>query len=67
MTDQLDQAQEFEETRRADALRDQALKPAMPFIGSCYNCEAVIDRGCFCDRDCRDDFERHIRAKQLNK
>lgn len=67
MTDQLDQAQKFEESRRADALRDQALKPAMPFIGSCYNCDAVIDHGLFCDCDCRDDFERRVCAKQLNK
>lgn len=67
MTDQLDKAQEFEELRRADALRDQALKPSMPFKGECYNCTEVIDHGCFCDCDCRDDFERHMRAKQLNK
>lgn len=57
MTDQLDQAQGFEELRRADALRDQALKPAMPFTGWCYNCTDAIEQGCFCDADCRDDYE----------
>lgn len=63
MPDQLDQAQQFEELRRADALRDQALKPAMPFVGSCYNCEAVINVGCFCDTDCRDDYEKRTKGQ----
>lgn len=59
MPDQLDQAQEFEELRRADALRDQALKPTMPFTGVCYNCtDAIsIEQGCFCDINCRNDYE----------
>jgi len=56
--DQLDQAQEFEELRRADALRDQARKPKMLPKGCCYNCEAsLFNGGCFCDIDCRDDYE----------
>lgn len=67
MTDAIDQGCQREQEDRERALAVQAAKPAMPFIGSCYNCEALIDRGCFCDRDCRDDFERHTRAKQLNK
>lgn len=64
MTDQLDQAQELEQIRRDDALRDNALKPAMPFIGSCYNCEAVIDVGCFCDVNCRDDYEKQLKLQR---
>ena len=59
--DQLDQAQEFEELLRADALRDQALKPAMPPVGFCYNCDEVVFEGCFCDTNCRDDYEKRIK------
>lgn len=57
MTDQVDDALKFEELRRDIALREQAAKPSMPFKGECYNCEAPIDIGCFCDVDCRDDYE----------
>ncbi|MDP2805526.1 MAG: hypothetical protein Q8O24_06240 [Gallionellaceae bacterium] len=63
MTDQIDQAQEHEQMRRDIALREQALKPKMPYTGQCYNCEAEIKRGCFCDADCRDDYERREKLK----
>jgi len=64
--DQLDQAQEFEELRRADALRDQALKPQMLPKGVCYNCdEPVFNGGCFCDADCRDDYEIRLKVQGL--
>lgn len=66
MTDQLDQAQAFEELRRDDALRDQALKPHMRPVGFCYNCdEPIFNGGCFCDADCRDDYERREKVKRL--
>lgn len=67
MTDAIDQGCQREQEDRERALAVQAAKPAMVFNGECYNCNAVIDRGCFCDGDCRDDFERRARAKQLNK
>lgn len=67
MTDVIDQGCEFEEQHRERALAAQAAKRAMPFTGACYNCEAVVARGCFCDGDCRDDFERRMRAKGLNR
>ncbi|MFA5826157.1 MAG: hypothetical protein WC825_09320 [Gallionellaceae bacterium] len=63
MTDTVDQAQKFEELRRKIALKEQAAKPAMPFKGECYNCEAPIAVGCFCDVDCRDDFELREKRK----
>lgn len=66
MTDQIDQAQEFEEMRRGIALREQAAKASTiprPFKGECYNCEAPIEQGCFCDIDCRDDFEKRKKLK----
>ena len=67
MTDAIDQGCQREQEDRDRALAAQAAKRAMPFTGACYNCEAVIDRGCFCDGDCRDDFERRVRAKKLNR
>lgn len=63
MTDQIDLAQRFEEMHRDIAHREQAAKPTMPFKGECYNCGAPIERGCFCDADCRDDYERRVRLK----
>lgn len=62
MPDQLDQAQEFEQQRRDDLLAQQSRKPVMTFTGQCYNCDAVIEWGCFCDPDCREDYE--LRKKQ---
>lgn len=67
MTDPIDQACQREEEDRERALKAQAAKPVMAFNGECYNCEAEIEWGCFCDGDCRDDYERRERAKQLNK
>lgn len=26
--------------------------------GRCYNCDEPIPEGCFCDPDCRDDWEK---------
>lgn len=64
MVEQIDQAQMFEELRREDALRDQALKPGMPAVGTCYNCSAAIfNGGCFCDVDCRDDYEKRTKVQ----
>lgn len=63
MTDQIDQAQEHEQMRRDIALREQAAKPKMPFTGQCHNCEAPIKAGCFCDADCRDDYEQREKLK----
>lgn len=64
-TDPSDRATQRELEINADALAEIARKPAMPFKGKCYNCEAPIKRGCFCDADCRDDFE--FRLKQKNR
>ncbi len=62
----LDQAQQVEEQRRADALRDHALKPKMAFNGECYNCTAELEQGLFCDKDCRDDYEARIKLQGIN-
>ena len=63
--DEIDRAAEAEEWYRSQALDAQAAQAArltMLPVGSCYNCESVISVGCFCDKNCRDDYE--LRTKQ---
>ena len=63
MTDQLDDAQQLEEWFREQALDAlQVAADMMPFTGRCYNCEAPLTVGSFCDTDCRDDYQ--MREKQ---
>ena len=31
-------------------------------IGSCHNCEAVLDEGVFCDSDCEKDYSKRNRS-----
>lgn len=63
MSDELDQAAELEELERNIALANRR-RPEMQFTGTCYYCEEVVQAGCFCDEDCRSDYERVERAKQ---
>lgn len=67
MTDSIDMGCEREQEDRERALAAQAAKPKMVFKGECYNCEAEIVRGCFCDGDCRDDYERRERLDRINQ
>ena len=34
-------------------------KPTLPECGACYNCNEPIKAGLFCDRDCREDYEKY--------
>lgn len=61
MTDQIDLAQRFEEMHRDIAIHNRA--PELPFNGECYNCEAPVTGGCFCDSDCRDDYDKRMKLK----
>jgi len=63
MSDELDQAAELEELERNIALANRR-HPEMTFTGACYYCEEAVPAGCFCDEDCRSDYERIERAKQ---
>jgi len=63
VVDQFDRAQELEQRHRDEALKAQRSRPEMPFRGKCYNCHAPIKRGCFCDTDCRDDYEKRTRGR----
>ena len=67
MSDDADRAEERQEEVIADALAAVKREPSMPFTGLCYNCDGTINRGCFCDADCRDDFERRERIKGNGK
>lgn len=62
MSDELDQAAELEELERNIALANRK-HPEMQFKGTCYYCEEAVQAGCFCDEDCRSDYERIERAK----
>jgi len=63
MSNELDQAAELEELERNIALANRK-RPEMQFTGACYNCDESVQAGCFCDEDCRSDYERIERAKQ---
>ncbi len=67
MTDVIDAGCEREQDDRERALAAQRNKPKMEPVGFCYNCDELVNHGCFCDSDCRDDFERRARAARLNK
>lgn len=62
MSDVIDDGCEREAQDRERALAAQRAKPRMVAKGECYNCAAVLDGRCFCDGDCRDDYERRARA-----
>lgn len=68
MSDLIDQGCEAEEADRTRCLKEQARKAKavrlQPY-GFCYNCDELIKTGCFCDTDCRDDFDK--REKQLKQ
>ncbi|WIL41267.1 hypothetical protein QPJ96_14825 [Pantoea agglomerans] len=64
--DILDDAAELEQQMIEIALANRK-RPEMQFTGACYNCEETVPAGCFCDEDCREDYERIERAKQHRK
>lgn len=66
MSDELDQAAELEELERNIALANRK-HPEMVFTGACYYCEEAVQAGCFCNEDCRSDYERIERAKQQRR
>ena len=54
-----DQAEALEQLDRDVCLKQR--KPELPHTGFCHNCEDQIGDGCFCDADCRSDFEKRNR------
>lgn len=61
-----DEAAEREQQMIEIALANRK-HPEMRFTGACYYCEEAVPAGCFCDEDCRSDYERIERAKQQRK
>lgn len=67
MADIIDQANDRAEMdlQRALAAAKQSA-PALPFVGSCYNCDAILPPSMrFCDADCCADYERRKRAEAM--
>jgi hypothetical protein len=67
--DMLDQAQDAAEfLREIDLINEsERHERELAAIGACHNCEASVPPGArFCDRDCRDDYEkRRATARRL--
>jgi hypothetical protein len=62
--DDIDRAQAREEMDRDLAIA-AARKNVLLATGECHNCGATVPDGwCFCDADCRDDYEREIAARR---
>jgi len=36
-------------------------EPSLLYTGSCHYCDALVEKGCFCDSDCRDDYEKQAK------
>lgn len=60
-------------TRHEEFMRDIAMKragnhaPDLPAVGACHWCSASVPDGArFCDRDCRDDFDRIERMTHVH-
>lgn len=66
--DIFDQATEQEEQAREVALNNvRNRKPILQPSGVCFNCRAPLSmhhkaKACFCDADCRDDWQKRNKA-----
>lgn len=63
--DQLDQASELEHQQLQVAMANRP-RPK-PYTGKCYNCGDTIDKGHYCDAECREDAEKHERAAKFKR
>jgi|TARA_R110001583_G_scaffold21308_3_gene80850 hypothetical protein len=54
--DDVDRAQKQTDLELKLALQNR--KPEIYETGSCNWCDAIIDKGLFCDSDCRDDHQK---------
>ena len=61
--DVVDQASGYTDQMLSAALSTR--KPELPAKGRCYNCDDPLKTGCFCDADCRDDYEKRVRARNF--
>ncbi|EPL4527049.1 hypothetical protein QCK34_004467 [Enterobacter asburiae] len=62
--DIVDEAQLSEQQRIASLMSARVME-GLAVTGLCHNCSEHVSMGCFCDADCRDDYEkrqqRHVR------
>jgi hypothetical protein len=66
MPDFIDHAQQRSEEDLERAIAAARGIPALPYVGSCYNCDAITPPGArFCDSDCREDYDKRKRADGL--
>jgi len=64
VADIIDEAHEREEELRAKAL-ERREPEGPPAVGACYNCSEPLAPGQrWCDADCRDDWEKYMRARR---
>lgn len=54
--DDADRAQKETDLELNLALKNR--EPVLPETGACNWCDAIIEKGYFCDADCRDDHEK---------
>lgn len=47
-------------------IRKSKAESPLPFKGKCYYCDEVLEEGCFCDDDCRDDYEFLKKMERIN-
>lgn len=59
MPEIIDQANELVELTIQHALSNRP--PPIPFTGKCRNCDEPVSSGNYCDKYCREDFEKRAR------
>ncbi|GLP95317.1 hypothetical protein [Paraferrimonas sedimenticola] len=62
MADVIDQANELQEMRIAHQIENRNNERLIN-TGRCHYCDSLTGDRCFCDVDCRDDFEFINRAR----
>ena len=58
--DACDSAKALEDLTIKLALKNRKAEAELPEVGACHYCEAIIEKGNFCDSDCRDDYEKMV-------
>lgn len=70
MSDHADEAAELQElaiqaAQHAHQKAAARLKAALgEATGRCLNCQEEIEEGRFCDEDCREDFQKRVKARR---
>lgn len=65
MADIIDAANDLTDLITQNAIDNRAAP--LTFTGKCLNCGEDINSGNYCDKDCREDYEKIKRAQQLRE